>query len=172
MAILCPDIEMRAMMEPVAPKKEDAYWDFYDCVKLSRKRVDSSEVFREIDRKIISLDKEFNKQYEKCNEIYSKEDYYDYRDKFSKLTLEMLKMNPEKLSIELTNEKSAFFTAIKGDITLFFEQYLEELEDDNEDEALVSVYVNKESKEGYSGSLKYCLNKARTILYDITSVAM
>lgn len=69
----------------------------------------------------------------------------------------ILNLNPLAVSYELTYEQSILFTFIFGDFTFFLQQNLT-LENDDDDEVLLSVFKNDESLPNYAGSLEYIFN--------------
>ena len=75
----------------------------------------------------------------------------------------LLHSNPDKISLQLTNEGSIFYTVYKNDIHLYFEHYL--MEDfDGKDESIVSVYKGDEKILDYGGSVAETLEELSGIL--------
>ena len=71
----------------------------------------------------------------------------------------ILKIFPDRVSLEITDEGSIFYKIIKGDTTVFFEHFLID-EDDDTDEAIITVYQNDENILNFGGSLTEVINEA------------
>ena len=48
-------------------------------------------------------------------------------------------INPSAISLELTHEQSVFYTIKKADYTLYFQHFLNDTEED-EDEAILTIF--------------------------------
>jgi hypothetical protein len=61
-------------------------------------------------------------------------------------------IHPDKISLNLTHENSIFYTLLKNDIVIFFEHFLVEEHDDN-DEAGFTAFRGDQKLANYGGSL-------------------
>ena len=70
---------------------------------------------------------------------------------FAVCTNDLLELQPDLISVELTSESSLFYTVRKNSFTLFFQYFLSENKFDKSEEALLSMFYNDDkltSKEG------------------------
>ena len=73
---------------------------------------------------------------------------------------EILKFNPEKLSVEITHDYSLFYSIFKNDIKVYLEFFLKNEED--EDSAMLSVYKSDENMKSFGGSWHYIFEKLKS----------
>ena len=76
---------------------------------------------------------------------------------FNTTTNELLSMNPEELSVELTHDASVFYTIIKSGIKIYVEFYLEQEED--EQQAMITFFQNNNEITSFSGDVNNILAK-------------
>lgn len=126
-------------------------------------------------KEIIKFDKDFIKQMKEMSKYYDAVDLYDFKHKFTLSLWFLLSINPDKLSFELTSEKSAFYTIKKNEYTLFFQYYFH-LEDEDDDEALLSIYRNEEKQPSEGGSYSNIINSIanrfqyKDLSYGVTTI--
>ncbi len=107
----------------------------------------------ENDRKFIRLEKALKKQWQEFKDVYSKEDYEYFKQAMQQSVPLLLGLSPDKISLQLSYDKSIFYTLIKNDISIYFDHFVQ-LEDDM-DEVIVSVYQKKEKIFSLSSSLEH-----------------
>lgn len=73
---------------------------------------------------------------------------------------EILKFNPDRLSVEITHDFSLFYTIFKNDIKVYLEFFLKNEED--EDSAMLSVYNSNENMKSFGGSWHYIFEKLKS----------
>jgi hypothetical protein len=82
-------------------------------------------------------------QYEQLAEFYDDVDLSSVISKTSGVVSYLLNISPDALSIELTNEKSIFYTVKIQNFSFYIHQYFETDEDDGFNTTLVKYYSNK-----------------------------
>lgn len=122
-------------------------------------------------REISSSDKDFIKfearfiaQYQKLEEHYGKSDFALVKRNFSESLSELLKLKPDTLSLELTPDKSVYFTLLKGKYSVFIQHYLD-VSDSDDDEAILSAFRENEKLPSFAGRLSDTLSELRKILF-------
>ena len=70
--------------------------------------------------------------------------------------LDLLLFKPDIISEELVEKYCIFYTIRKDDFTFFLTYYLEEI-GEGDDEAIVTIFKNKEKLPSYAGSLKQAI---------------
>jgi len=75
----------------------------------------------------------------------------------------LLQCFPDRISLEITNEGSIFYTVRKNDITIYFQHFLVD-EFDGADEAIVSVFKGENPLLNYGGSLSDTINQLNVVL--------
>lgn len=97
------------------------------------------------------------------HKVIEKQGVNNFKNKFTLSLNYILSMQPEKFSFELTEEKSAFFTIKKNNYTLFFQQYFE-LIDGEDDEALLSIYNGESKVPSMAGDTDYILGQISNLI--------
>jgi hypothetical protein len=64
--------------------------------------------------------------------------------------------------MELTHEQSAFFTIKKSDYTFFIQHFLNEIDEDD-DEAILTVFKGNEKLPSYAGSLSKTISELNSV---------
>ena len=64
--------------------------------------------------------------------------------------------------MELTHEQSAFFTIKKNDYTFFIQHFLNEIDEDD-DEAILTVFKGNEKLPSYAGSLLKTISELNSV---------
>ena len=109
-------------------------------------------------KKFINLEQSFLSQLEQYQETFANQNKYILKEKMKLSADSLLSCNPNKISLELTNEGSIFYTLIKNDIKIYFQHFLID-EFDDSDEAIISVFKGDQNLLNYGGSLHNALSK-------------
>ena len=114
-------------------------------------------------RRFIKLEQSFLKQLEELPELFGDQNKFLLQEKMKVSTDPLLSCSPDKMSLELTNEGSIFYTLIKNDITIYLQHYLIDRFDET-DEAIVSVYKGDHNSLNYGGALVEVFNQLSKLL--------
>jgi hypothetical protein len=120
------------------------------------------------DNKFISIKKTFKAQFELLEEYFADVNFIEADEKLSLSLSSLLASNPDVISMELTHEKSAFFTIKKRDYTFFIQHFLDEIEEDD-DEAILSVFKGNQKLPSYAGSLSQTLSELISLLEPVST---
>jgi len=120
------------------------------------------------DKDYIRFEKLFVSQFEN-SEYFNNADLNKALEGFSNSISELLKLNPDVLTMELTSEKSVYYTFIKNDFTIFIQHYLDILDFDD-DEAILTVFKGDSKLPSFGGNLYEALNELKDVLYPANKV--
>ncbi len=109
-------------------------------------------------KQFIKLYQSFSEQLEMNADVFFGENNYTLQEKMKISSDAILKIFPDKVSLEVTDGGSIFYKIIKGDTSIFFEHFLI-AEDDGPDEAIITVYQNDENILNFGGSLTEVINE-------------
>jgi len=113
----------------------------------------------EVDKKYIHIEKSLKKQWQELRSFYES-DVYDLLKNGMKQSLPLLlDLNPNKISLQISYDKSIFYTIIKNGITIYFDHFIQ-IEEDM-DEVVVNVYKNKQKIFSGSSSLENSYQKVQ-----------
>jgi|SRR6185437_12454792 len=115
------------------------------------------------DRKLIHFEKSFKNQFELLSAYFQNLNFQEANEKLSSSLISLLNINPDVISMELTRDKSIFYTLKKQDYTFFIQHFLNEIEDD-EDEAILTVFKDDNKLPSYAGSLLQTISELNTLL--------
>ncbi|MBO9561412.1 MAG: hypothetical protein J7621_01515 [Niastella sp.] len=115
---------------------------------------------------LIKMENAWKKQYEERREEFQLNDY-ELTEKMRLSTDILLQCSPDKMSLEVTTDKSIFYTTIKNDITIYVEHYIEVRDFvDDLDELIVTVFRGNERVFNYGGNFWDTVNKLQPVLQD------
>lgn len=120
------------------------------------------------DKKFINLKKAFKSQFETLSEYYSDVNFNVADEKLSLSLGSILASNPDVISMELTHEQSAFFTIKKSDYTFFIQHFLNDIDEDD-DEAILTVFKGNEKLPSYAGSLSQTISELISVLEPVST---
>jgi hypothetical protein len=106
----------------------------------------------ETNRQFISLEQSFLNQLKKHPEFFEGHAEYNLLEKMRLSTEILLSCVPDKISLQITDEASIFYTVFKNDLHIYFQHFLID-EFDQTDECMVSVYKGEKKILDYGGSL-------------------
>jgi hypothetical protein len=115
------------------------------------------------DKEFIKFKKLFKAQYETLAEYFAAVNFIAADEKLSLSLNSILSTNPDVISMELTHEQSAFFTIKKNDYTFFIQHFLNEIDEDD-DEAILTVFKGNEKLPSYAGSLSKTISELNSVL--------
>ena len=115
------------------------------------------------DRKFIHFEKSFKNQFELLSAYFENLTFQEANEKLSSSLISLLNINPDAISMELTRDKSIFYTLKKKDYTFFIQHFLNEIEED-EDEAILTVFKDDNKLPSYAGSLLQTISELNTLL--------
>lgn len=90
-------------------------------------------------RQFIKLQQSFDHQLKLREELFSDYPKYMLREKFKYSVEPILNFFPDKVTLQLTDDLSIFYTILKGYFTIYFEHYITE-DYGCSDEVIVSVF--------------------------------
>ena len=118
--------------------------------------------------KFINFDSffELNKKLEKELEVIEDNKKQFYKKLFSKLTLNLLLLQPQKIAFEITFDDSLSYKMLFNDVIVFFEAYIQV--EDPKEEIIYSTYKSSDKSfiKSYFGSIEDALNQ---IKYDLSN---
>jgi hypothetical protein len=120
------------------------------------------------DKKFINFKKAFKAQFDSLSEYFSDVNFNVANEKLSLSLSSLLASNPDVISMELTHEQSAFFTIKKSDYTFFIQHFLNEIDEDD-DEAILTVFKGNEKLPSYAGSLSQTISELISVLEPVST---
>jgi hypothetical protein len=140
-------------------------FQFQNIHKLSASGGEQTYSDKKSDTKsFIKLIQSYKDQLLRHNEIFSSYPSYQIQEKIEFTTSYLLSCSPEKISLQLTNEGSAFFTLVMKDRTIYFEHYLIDYFDDT-DEALVTIRKGDKNLLCFGGKIEDAFTQLRQELH-------
>lgn len=121
------------------------------------------------EKQICEYNIDIEKQYEKLSEYYKDISFVEIKKEFSKSLLKILKFNPDVLTMELTTERSVFYTFIKNNHSIFIQHYLD-ITNANDDEAILTAFGGDSKLPSFAGSLDETLNELKEIIYSVNEI--
>jgi len=115
------------------------------------------------DRKFINFKKSFKKQFESMSVYFSGLTFEEANEKLSFSLGSLLNTNPDVISMELTHEKSIFYTVKKKDYTFFIQHFLNEIGEE-EDETILTIFKGDNKLPSYAGSLLQTISELNILL--------
>src|SRR6185312_5030517 len=115
----------------------------------------------EINRRFIKLDRSFKKQLVEQIHIFGNYPEYLLHERMKISAELLLSCLPDAISLQITDDKSIFYTWKKYDITIYLDHYLID-EFDGRDEAILSIYKDDDKIADFAGTLDeviLCVNK-------------
>lgn len=125
---------------------------------LSENYNSASELF-ENDKEFVRINHEFKTQFKAKSEYFLGLSLNDVNRKMKTSLSELLYFSPEKISLQLTNEGSLFYTFLKDGAKFYLQHYLNTA--NNEDEAFLNIFYSDENNENFAGELSNILQQLR-----------
>lgn len=114
-------------------------------------------------RQFIKLDQAFRKLLKDYSEAFEGKTNYELTELMKLSADALLKILPDKVSLQLTEEGCIFYTVLKNNITIFFSHYL--ISDLNDlDESVITIYEGENNLLNYAGELWQTINVANKVL--------
>ena len=123
------------------------------------------------DRDYIKFEKQFEKQFELISEYFENISYEKIKSNFSLSLSELLRFKPNNFSLEMTIEKSVYYTLIKNDYLIFIHHYLD-IQDAEDDEVIVTGFKNNDKLPSFAGNLAEAIRSLSNILYPTNEVKL
>ncbi len=114
-------------------------------------------------RQFIKLDQAFRKLLKEYPEDFRDKTNYELTELMKLSADALLKIFPDKISLQLTEEGCIFYTIKKNNITIFFSHYLTANLNDL-DESIITIYEGENNLLNYAGELWQTINEANKIL--------
>ena len=118
----------------------------------------------------VSLIESFQRQIREMGEYFVSVSAIEIEEKIAITSKLLLLCKPDKISLQLTNDGSVFYTIICGDLVIYFERYIvkkvimDEPEEDSE-ECLVAVKKRGRSVIAYFGGFERAIYNLLTLPY-------
>lgn len=116
-------------------------------------------------KKFINYQLKFQEQFNRLKQYFDGMGIVEAKLKFSSSLSPILYLNPDSLSMELTYEKSIFYTIKKGIYTIFIQHNLD-IENEEDDEAILSIFKNDEKLPSCAGGLATIMQEASSVIRD------
>jgi len=113
-------------------------------------------------KKFITYFISFKAQFKKLQQHFGEIDINEAKLKFANSLSSILFLNPDLLSMELMYDKSIFYTIRKGTYTIFLQHNIDV--NDEDDEAILSIFQNDKKLPSYAGPLKSVMNEFSNII--------
>jgi hypothetical protein len=130
--------------------------------KTSKNPLELYKSFKGI-RQFIKLEQAFIKQLKECSETFDGQNSYLLREKMKISSEALLDCQPDKISLRLTEEGSVFYSLIKDEIKIYFQHFLIDEFDEN-DEAIISIINGNDNVMNYAGELTEVINQLGNFL--------
>jgi hypothetical protein len=114
-------------------------------------------------KQFIKLEQSFKQQLENHPEFFEGQKHYLLIEKMKISADALLTCQPDKISLQVTDEGSIYYTILKNDITIYFQHYLID-EFDGNDEAIVTIYKGEKNLLNYGGSLPETIGQLGIVL--------
>jgi hypothetical protein len=115
------------------------------------------------DRLFLKLHEAFKNQLRDNRELFQGKSDYELMERMHVSAELLIAFEPEKISLQLTNDRAVYYTVIKNHITLFFSHYLD-CDTNDTDEVLLSIYYGKNNVLNYAGEMDEAIAAANNIL--------
>lgn len=109
-------------------------------------------------RQFIKLEQSFLKQLNDNVELFKDQSRFSLQEKMKISAEAILDCMPDKISLQLTEERSIFYTIIKDDLKIYFQHFLFE-EFDECDEAIISIFIGNDNVLNYAGEFSEVINE-------------
>jgi hypothetical protein len=103
-------------------------------------------------KQFIKLEQSFKQQLSNNHQFFEGQKDYVLIEKMKISADALLACQPDKISLQVTDEGSIYYTILKNDVALYFEHYLID-EFDGNDEAIATVYKGEKVLFNYGGTL-------------------
>lgn len=123
------------------------------------------------DRKFINFKKSFKVQFDSLFPQRSNLAFEEANEKLTSSLSSLLNINPDIISMELTREQSVFYTVKKNEYTLFFQHFLNDIEED-EDEAILTAFKKNDKLPSYAGSLSQTISEFYSLLNPVSDLKL
>jgi hypothetical protein len=114
-------------------------------------------------RQFIQMEQTFLKQLQQSAGFFEGHNTFFLKEKMKMSADALLNYSPDKISLQLTNEGSIFYTLFKDGLTIYLQHYITDDHDDT-DEAIISVFKGDENRLNFGGSLTDTLSMANSVL--------
>ncbi len=118
-------------------------------------------------RLFIRLKQTFDRQWENLIDSLGKKNKI-IENKMEYITDKILEINPEKISLEVTDEGSIYYVFIKNSMKIYLQNFL--LEDCGSDEAIVSIFKEEENSINYAGTLNASLETINHAIFRLSNL--
>jgi len=109
-------------------------------------------------RQYIKLEQSFLKQLDENHEVFKNQNRYLFKEKMKLSAEVILDSIPDKISLQLIDEGSIFYIAIKDNLKIYLEHFL--IDDYNEnDEAIITIFMGDEKVFNYAGEFAEVINE-------------
>lgn len=109
-------------------------------------------------RQFIKLKQSFDNQFKSRKELFNDYPKSSLYEKFKYSVEPILNFFPDKITLQLTDDLSIFYTLLKGSLTIYFEHYITE-DYGYSDEVIVSIFKNDLNVINFAGSLSDSLKE-------------
>lgn len=125
--------------------------DFFHSQMVQLKNRQATE-WSNLDKQYIIFLNSFKNQFEINLEYLRDVNFEEAKDKMKSSLSELLVFGPDSFSMELSHEKNIFYSFNKGKYSFFITHSIDNLELDD-DEVIISVFIEKTKQPSFSGSL-------------------
>lgn len=126
---------------------------FFHTLSISNSGYESTQ--RDyFDKRFISFELSLRKQYEALSEHLEDVDFIAVKDKMKESLTELLNFKADAFSMELSSEKNIFYTFIKDDYSIFLTHSFTNDIDEDDDEAIISIFKGNNKISSCSGTIK------------------
>jgi hypothetical protein len=114
-------------------------------------------------RQFIHLQQSFTQCLDQNLSVFEGQNNYVLDEKMRLSADALLNYCPDKISLQVTDEGSIFYTLSKDELSIYFQHFLID-DQDGSDEAIITVYKGEENILNYGGSLVDTLGMMNSIL--------
>jgi len=115
-------------------------------------------------RQFIKLQQSFDLQLEQFENLFQDQNKYALKEKMKYSAEAILNCSPDRISLQITDEGSIFYTFLKNGSTIYFQHYLID-EYDGSDEAIISIFRGEENTINFAGSLSETFTELNKVLF-------
>lgn len=121
-------------------------------------------------RQFIKLQQSFDQQLKLKEELFSDYPKYILKEKFKYSVEPILNFSPDKVTLQLTDDLSIFYTILKGDFTVYFEHFITE-DYGSSDEVIVSIFKDDLNIINFAGTLSDSLKELNNAIVPNTLIS-
>lgn len=112
-------------------------------------------------KEFVVLESQFSKQFSLLSDYFDGVSFETAKSLMQTSLSLLLEIDPDAIKLELTPEKSIFYTVKKDNYTFYIQHFLDIDKDECDDEGTLTAFINNRKLPSYAGNLDQILNEIR-----------